>query len=349
MNIIPTISVIIPVYNVEKYLSRCVDSILFQTFADFELLLIDDGTSDHSGQICDDYANRDDRIRVLHQENAGASTARNIGIDASQGRYIVFVDSDDYVKVDYLSNLLLLLPTKEIGMGFTVQGCERYNEKKEILRATQFIQRLYATNEIEEFFIQTRVSWGIFSPCAKLFERRLLNEYSIRFDTTVRFAEDIPFILHCMSKCDYMAVGSSLDYCYISYSVDTVSNRVYPFDVEYHSFVSIKQQVVKVIEECNFSAMGCRYLYAELHFIFSTLLKSDYHYLNDISSKDRTKHLCNIITYESDYLKHYYFPDYLLDKFGRFFLLNGLVSIYDTFFFILVKLKIKKMYAAPLI
>lgn len=106
----PMISVIVPVYNVEKYLSRCIDSVLMQTFTDFELLLVDDGSPDNSGMICDEYALKDVRVKVLHQENKGLSGARNAGIENSVGNYVVFIDSDDYVKDNYLCNLLQILP-----------------------------------------------------------------------------------------------------------------------------------------------------------------------------------------------------------------------------------------------
>ena len=99
----PKISVIVPVYNVEKYLSRCIDSILAQTFTDFELLLIDDGSKDKSGEICDEYANKDNHVKVFHKENGGVSSARNLGLDNAQGEWITFVDSDDFVNSDWLS------------------------------------------------------------------------------------------------------------------------------------------------------------------------------------------------------------------------------------------------------
>lgn len=96
----PLLSIITPVYNVEKYLERCVSSIISQTFADWELLLIDDGSTDRSGTICDDYAKKDTRIRVFHKTNSGASAARNVGLDNALGKYITFVDSDDNIAVD---------------------------------------------------------------------------------------------------------------------------------------------------------------------------------------------------------------------------------------------------------
>ena len=94
----PGISVIVPVYKVEKYLHECVDSILAQTFRDFELILVDDGSPDNCGAICDEYAAKDSRIRVIHQENQGLSGARNSGIDVARGEYITFVDADDSIE-----------------------------------------------------------------------------------------------------------------------------------------------------------------------------------------------------------------------------------------------------------
>lgn len=101
----PTISVIVPVYNAEKYLHRCVDSILSQTFTDFEVLLINDGSTDTSGVICDEYAQKDARVRVFHKENGGVSSARNVGIKNMRGLYSIHVDSDDWVEPSYLKDL----------------------------------------------------------------------------------------------------------------------------------------------------------------------------------------------------------------------------------------------------
>ena len=99
----PKISVIVPVYKAEAYLRRCVDSILAQTFQDFEVLLIDDGSPDRSGEICDEYARKDRRVRVFHKENGGVSSARNVGIEKALGTWIMFVDADDWLCADTIS------------------------------------------------------------------------------------------------------------------------------------------------------------------------------------------------------------------------------------------------------
>lgn len=101
---IPLLSVIVPVYNVEKYLTRCIDSILNQTFSNFELILIDDGSPDRCGEICDTYVQKDARIVVIHKENGGVSSARNKGLDIAKGKYLTFVDSDDDIARTYFYN-----------------------------------------------------------------------------------------------------------------------------------------------------------------------------------------------------------------------------------------------------
>ena len=100
------ISVLIPVYNTEKYLRECVDSTISQTYSQLEIILVDDGSADNSGKICDEYAQNDKRVKVIHKPNGGLSSARNVGIDKATGEYIAFVDSDDYLKKDYVEKLL---------------------------------------------------------------------------------------------------------------------------------------------------------------------------------------------------------------------------------------------------
>ena len=109
MNKNPKISIIVPVYNAEQYLRRCIDSILNQSFTDFELILIDDGSKDKSSDICDEYAAKDSRIKVYHKENGGVSSARNLGLDNANGEWIAFVDSDDFIKEDYLKHMAILI------------------------------------------------------------------------------------------------------------------------------------------------------------------------------------------------------------------------------------------------
>lgn len=132
----PAISVIIPVYNTESYLERCLKSILSQSFTDIELLLVDDGSTDRSGAICDEYAVRDNRIKVLHQENGGVSSARNLGLDQATGEYVIFADADDYWVTDKaLERLYGIAKT----MGSTCSGANTWQWTVRPVHFTGFV------------------------------------------------------------------------------------------------------------------------------------------------------------------------------------------------------------------
>lgn len=121
----PIISIIIPAYNSEKTINRCIDSILLQRFSDFELLLIDDGSTDSTGFIIDSYCKKDNRIHVFHTKNFGVSSARNLGLRNAVGKWITFVDSDDWLDVDYIEKLYESIPNIDKWKGLVVQGYSR--------------------------------------------------------------------------------------------------------------------------------------------------------------------------------------------------------------------------------
>ena len=112
------VSIIIPVYNVEKYLAECIESVLKQTYQNIEILLIDDGSPDNSGKICDEYEEKDSRVRVIHKENGGVSSARNVGLEQANGEYITFIDSDDFVSESYIEELYIALENGNSDLAF---------------------------------------------------------------------------------------------------------------------------------------------------------------------------------------------------------------------------------------
>ncbi|RGM21729.1 glycosyltransferase family 2 protein [Eubacterium sp. OM08-24] len=158
------ISVIVPVYKVEEYIYRCVDSILAQSFKDFELILVDDGSPDNCGKICDEYAQKDKRITVIHKENGGLSDARNTGIDwalkNSNSNWITFIDSDDWVHTDYLKNLYNAV--KENNVDISVCGYVNTTGEDDLHTKNSEINTLLCTPE--DFFINNNinavVAWG---------------------------------------------------------------------------------------------------------------------------------------------------------------------------------------------
>lgn len=136
----PLVSIIIPVYNVERYLRRCLDSILLQTYYNLEIILVDDGSTDSSGEICDEYAEKDSRISVIHKENGGLSDARNAGIEAASADYIAFIDSDDYVEKQYVQRLAGILLKNNADIAICGYYCGKREKFPEIKRYHRKIQ-----------------------------------------------------------------------------------------------------------------------------------------------------------------------------------------------------------------
>ena len=146
----PKVSIIVPVYKAEKYLNRCIDSILAQTFTDFELLLIDDGSPDRSGEICDEYAKKDSRIRVIHKENGGVSSARQRGLDESVGEYTMHADPDDWVEPEMLDELYKKAKEEDADMVI----CDFFYEYKTgSFICKQHIYNCNAESILKQFFL----------------------------------------------------------------------------------------------------------------------------------------------------------------------------------------------------
>ena len=164
------VSIVVPVYKVENYLKECIDSILHQTYTNFELILVDDGSPDKCGEICDDYARTDNRIRVIHKANGGLSDARNAGIDIAKGKYITFVDSDDYISNEYLSVLFQAASESNADI---VQGAE--SQQPELLdQVKDFhnveLSSMQALKSMFLFDIVQVMAWG------KLYKSCLFHE-----------------------------------------------------------------------------------------------------------------------------------------------------------------------------
>ena len=203
----PHISIIVPVYNVEKYLCKCLDSIIAQTFADFELLLIDDGSFDKSGQICDEYAQQDERIKVFHKENGGVSSARNLGLDKASGKWVAFIDSDDWVDDTYFEHLLEGEEQVELRMN----GC--FEQNRLLVWKKNLPERgLFINDNICSFYEQYLLSASFRSPWCKLFLSKIINANNIRFDISMFFGEDTIFTLNYLNQIKSILVVNYAEY-----------------------------------------------------------------------------------------------------------------------------------------
>lgn len=187
------LSIIVPVYNAEKYLRQCLDSILNQSFQDFELLLIDDGSKDRSGKICDEYAEKDKRVSVWHQVNQGVSVARNVGLEHAQGEWIYFPDSDDIVVKDGITRLFWGVHKKCM---MSIGGYEKYDNKGKLLYGLTDV----ATGIEDKYAIMHRMFTPSPYSCQaylwnKLFNAGIIRTYNLWFDTSLKFSEDRLFVI----------------------------------------------------------------------------------------------------------------------------------------------------------
>ena len=197
-----TVSFIIPVYNVEKYLRECVDSILCQLTDECEIILVDDGSTDKSGDICDECSALNKNIVVIHQRNAGHSAARNVGLDRAQGRYVAFIDSDDYIGQGSVTEIIHWTKTATADICF-MEGFKLFPDGITASLGDEIDRNQIRGKTREEVFqhLATRPKYPG-SACTKLFRRAFLNENGLRFPTNLTHAEDLTLCLQCFLKAD---------------------------------------------------------------------------------------------------------------------------------------------------
>lgn len=195
------ISIIVPVFNVEDYIETCVNSILSQTYTKFEIILVNDGSTDKSGEICNQFALKDRRIKVIHQVNKGVSAARNSGIRVANGEYICFVDSDDKLQKDFLKGF-------ELNYDISIQGYLLQEGEKKIpisyreLESFDNVAKVYCLNDIHS------------APFSKLCKTEIINRNNIHFPEGISFSEDTIFFLQYIKFCKSIHVSKSCNYVY---------------------------------------------------------------------------------------------------------------------------------------
>lgn len=219
----PKISIVVPVYNAQEYLETCLDSLLEQTYDNYEILLIDDGSNDESGNICRYYETKDDKIRVFFQKNRGVSCARNKGLELATGQYVMFVDADDWINNNMLSDLARQLIKAESDLVMCSFICE-YGYKSEYISSGYFSKTLLNEKEIKEQLIFGLVekseneeshSLATFrGPVAKLFNLELIRNEKLYFDQQLIIGEDFLFNLHYLKNCKKVLILNEYYYHY---------------------------------------------------------------------------------------------------------------------------------------
>lgn len=225
MTTVPFVSVIIPVYNAGDYLPHCLDSLLQQPFEAFELVLIDDGSTDGSADLADRYARRDARVRVIHQPNQGVSAARNRGLDAARGQYVAFVDADDWVESGYFEQLAAAAE----GYDVLYFGVRRSNPRNETLDAFQFEAGNSRQTPLKELIGQLAASDSMGLNCLAWIRRELLEKDKIRFPEGIQLHEDFLFTCLYLLRAGSLAFCSYAPYVYMDYSCQkhqTLSGKI---------------------------------------------------------------------------------------------------------------------------
>lgn len=344
----PLISIIVPVFNNENLLSRCIESVLKQSFANFELILVNDGSTDASGRLCDEWCKKDKRVQVIHQRHAGVSAARNKGISCSRGKYVVFVDSDDWVMPGYLSNLQKLAPEDE-RKGLVMQGLQSYSpdgrrwEKNKFFKDVTFVEKADIGKMIENFDLG-ECGYAV----SKLYNRSLLVAYGIRFDERICFCEDLIFMYDYLLHADFLIIGTACDYAYVK-SPSSLSAMLHPFDMEYLCFMEYWKRVQALMTTFNLPQSGIPCITNALMKCFQRTLKTDYQYYHrrEVSGKVRLKNLRKLINENYEVMCRQYHPVCKSDRLGKVFLKWRCFIIYDMYMRFLFKLGFVPIFNGP--
>ncbi|WP_302545739.1 glycosyltransferase family 2 protein [Coprobacter fastidiosus] len=307
------VSIIVPIYNAELYVSECIDSILKQTYTNFELLLINDGSTDNTSYICKKYNKDDNRIHYIEKKNEGVSIARNIGLKHASGDYVIFIDSDDIVKPNYLQ---LLIDKKEndlVVSGFTAQ----YNNQ--IIRESKFLNSIIVLNHSNNLLDKVLI-FG--TPWAKLFKLEIIRRYNIQFNPKLSLHEDHLFYFEYIKYIQSISTIEDVMYIYINRSNGQSLSR----DSKQNSadkllaYNLLSTELRKIIDRNNIKISNIPQTLNFLIRIFisalnSAILEKKYIYI-DMQYKRK--------------IKKYYKPISMEGKFQKFCLLNLPFCFYKT-------------------
>lgn len=237
----PLISIIIPVYNSQDYIEQCLKSILNQTFTDFEVLLINDGSKDKSGSICDSYIIKDNRIKVYHKKNGGVSSARNLGLENATGEWITFVDSDDYIHLDFLKNFCESINKKN---DFIFQKVVRFDDNKSNEIISYLDTEMDQINFLNNYSLYPNYS----APWSKLLNRKIISDNNIKFDPKIAFGEDALFNITYLKYCNSIKTINKVGYYYRD-TPNGLSKINFNLENDKYLFHKIKSKLLEYVPE----------------------------------------------------------------------------------------------------
>lgn len=233
------ISIIVPVYKVEDFLPRCIESVIAQSYPDWQLILVDDGSPDGCPEICDRYAARDPRIKVIHKRNGGVSEARNAGLQVASGEWLCFIDSDDYVAPRYLEDML----SKSGDADIVISGWEYAGVRRSF--PEMYVDRM-------DFFMIMEQK-AFINICGKLIRRNSIARAAAVFETEIKWAEDSIFFFKILLSCDKVRLISDANYFY-EYREGSAVGRINSYECELAAFNVVNALMPELIRVCSLKA-----------------------------------------------------------------------------------------------
>ena len=274
------ISIIVPIYNAEKYLSRCIESIINQTYKNLDIILVDDGSLDRCGEICDEYAESDSRVRVIHKNNEGVSSARNAGLDAITGEYVTFIDADDYVSEKYIETLYKYMDSDtDMVISNAVMVSESGGSEED---TALFGAKKIRINDNYDFFsIEHREVWGV------LIKKVIIG--SNRFKSGLYVGEDALFYYTMLKECKFGSVLNEKMYYYVMYD-----NSAYHggFDPKKYTEIYAWQKIAELFSDMPDIQTDCYAEYIRICLVMYDRIKSSkymnkHEYVLDLQSRVR--------------------------------------------------------------
>ena len=330
------ISIIIPVYKAEKSISKCIESVISQTYSNWELLLIDDGSPDISGVICDGYASKDVRIKVFHVKNGGPSNARNIGLEKATGKYVCFIDSDDWVESTYLEHLYA--GSHHNNTGVVVAGHIRDCVDIHIPRSLG--SHYYDMRNMNRVFEERQLCvWGY--TVAKLYQLDVIRENNIRFPEKVRFSEDLVLFLDYIRYCTWINFIPETDYHYIiPEKGGSLIVSYNSFESEYEGYKLCNKYFHELADMTKASCEDMKSSYEWMSYMFMRAIKTIYRKgKNYVSHRERMRILKSVPHSEYEFAKYYGEHRLFIDKLALNFCFLNLYLLADAILFVFFKLR----------
>lgn len=297
------VSVIVPVYNAEKSIKHCIESVLSQSYIHFELLLVNDGSKDRSYSICCDYAKRDNRIRCFNKENTGVSATRNLALKEAKGEYVVFLDSDDYFDCNYIEYMIAKMRPKSI----VLSGYRRVNLSGDIL----YLDQLQDANISKETIIahdselwNTILRYG--TVCGKLLDLNIIREQNLYFNETLSLHEDHLFYFRYLGLIDEVNTLSYIGYNYVTdqMEVSLSTRKTHDSDMLLRAYNLTFSEIKNI--ESNFDVDLCRCAKSGISYVYSFFLHAIKNsYISGCKKEERLKLLSSLKKRE---LRAYYHP-----------------------------------------